>query len=150
MDNRYIAPPQSEFDEFVKYRQASRQTARVLNEAIAASDSTISDRDITTTVRVLGSIARLDRTAVVAAARAQGLTEIEKQREDHQRVAQGVRMSVAADDVLWSIERHCHVQSLAGQLYHELWNPARPKQPIVSAANEARAHLDHSSKPRHC
>lgn len=150
MDDRYIAMTQSEFDEFVKYRQASRQTVRLLNEAITSADSTVSARDIATTVRLLDSIARLDRMSVVAAARAQGLTEIERQREDHRRVAQGVRMSVAADDALWSIERLIHVQSLAGQFYHELWNPARLKQSIVSAANEARVHLDDSSKPRHC
>lgn len=74
MNDRYIAMTQSEFDEFVKYRQASRQTTRVLNEAITASDSTVSARDIATTVRVLDSIARLDRMAVVAAASAQHLS----------------------------------------------------------------------------
>lgn len=125
MSDTYIAPTQGEWDDYTKQRHADRQSARMLVEAITGADPTISDRDVKTAVKVLDAIARLDHLAVSALAKAHGFTEIARQREQHQLGAHGVRVSVAPDDRLWSLERLWHIQQLVRQLYHELWNPAR-------------------------
>lgn len=127
MDEPYIAPTQGEWDDCTKQRQADRQSARLLIEAITAADPTVCDRDVKTSVKVLDAIGRLDRMAVVTLAKTQGLTEIDIQREQHRFSSRGVRVAVAPDDRLWSLERLWHMQQLARQLYHELWNPARPE-----------------------
>lgn len=125
MGDTYLAPTQGEWDDYTKQRQADRQSTRLLIEAITAADPTVSDRDVKTSVKVLDAIARLDHLAVSALAKAHGLTEFDRQREQHQLGAHGVRVTVAPDDRLWSLERLWHIQQLARQLYHELWNPAR-------------------------
>ncbi|SHY15111.1 Uncharacterised protein [Mycobacteroides abscessus subsp. abscessus] len=130
MGDTYIAPTQGEWDDYTKQRQAARRSARLLIEAITAADPTVSGRDVKTAVKVLDAVARLDHLAVSALAKAQGLTELDRQREQHQLGAHGVRVSVAPDDRLWSLERLLHVQQLARQLYGELWNPARPKTSV--------------------
>ncbi|QSN55047.1 hypothetical protein I3U39_24600 [Mycobacteroides abscessus subsp. abscessus] len=135
MSNTYIAPTQNEWDDYTKQRQAERQSARLLIEAITAADPTVSDRDVKTAVKVLDGIRRLDRMTVVALAKTQGLTEIDIQREQHRLATRGVRVSVASDDRLWSIERLCHVKELARQLHHELWNPAR-REPYMPPGEE--------------
>lgn len=130
MSNTYIAPTQSEWDDYTKQRQADRQSARLLIEAITAADPTVSGRDVKTAVKVLDAIARLDHLAVSALAKSEGLTELDRQREQHQLGVHGVRVSVAPDDQLWSLQRLLHVQELARQLYGELWNPARAKTSV--------------------
>ncbi|SIK54471.1 hypothetical protein [Mycobacteroides abscessus] len=131
MRDTYIALTQGEWDYYTnqhqKQRQADRQSARLLVEAITAADPTVSDRDVKTAVKVLDAIKRVDSVIVGAMAKAQGLTDIHEQRHQHELVSHGIRVTVAPDDRLWSLERLWHVQQLARQLYHELWNPARPE-----------------------
>ncbi|MGV0663913.1 hypothetical protein ABQE46_14025 [Mycobacteroides chelonae] len=125
MSDTYIAPPQDEFYEHGKRRNAARQSARLLIGAIATADPTISARDVKTTVKVLDAINRVDSVVLGTVAEAQGLTDIREQRRQHKLGSHGVRVTVAPDDQLWSLERLWHMKELARQLYHELWNPAR-------------------------